>query len=310
MSVIVNQELADRAERISRTQRINFGEALCQARREMADAVATVQQNVGSPLRDQQQSTSPAPVKVREAVDGGLRVLDWKRNSVGNIDAYAITLGAFEVGSRLSDLGLGPQIVSSLKGELINFLNYAFNPATGPGKPSDVIPQAADHIAAVYKQALANKVQTQVWSDGIPRYVQGVDLAHRAEKLAKQRNISFGEALSIARQEIAMASDASLTSDEIEHAISGDVQNAVNSAFNGKPKIIFESTDALKVMEAVKAAITRLDIGSLGTEPLKAAEATVNTLVGATMNAPGDVIAAKIIAAIQNAYGAAVSSAS
>jgi hypothetical protein len=122
MSVAVNQELADRAMQIARAQRIDFGEALSQARREMADIV---QQNTGSPLRDQKQSTTPDPAKVREAVDGGLRAVGWKKTTEGNVDAYSIFLGVFEVGSRLSELGLGPNIVSSLKMELSNFLNYA-----------------------------------------------------------------------------------------------------------------------------------------------------------------------------------------
>jgi hypothetical protein len=296
MNAIVNQELADRATQIARTQRIDFGEALTQARREMADAV---QPSIGSPLRDQKQSTTPDPAKIRDAVDGGLRAVGWKTSSTGGVDAYSIFLGVFEVGFRLSELGLGPNIVSSLKMELSNFLNYAFQ----NGKPSDVIPQAADHMVVVYKQALANKVETQVWSDGLVRPVQGVALAERANKLTRQRNISFGEALRIARLETTMAADASLTSDQIEQAIKGDVTNVLTSLFNGKPKIIFESGDALKVMEAVKAAITRMDIGSLGIDPLKAAETTVNTLIGASVNAPG-AIAAKIIAAIQKAYQA------
>jgi hypothetical protein len=299
MSVAVNQELADRAMQIARAQRIDFGEALSQARREMADIV---QQNTGSPLRDQKQSTTPDPAKVREAVDGGLRAVGWKKTTEGNVDAYSIFLGVFEVGSRLSELGLGPNIVSSLKMELSNFLNYAFQ----NGTPSSVIPQAADHMAAVYTQALANKVDTQVWSDGIARPVQGAALAELADKLASQRNISFGEALSIARREITMGADASLTSDQIEQAIAGDVKNAVTSLFNGKPKIIFESGDELKVMEAVKAAITRLDIGSLGIGAIKAAEATLQAFIGASINAP-DQIAAKIVAAIQKAYAAAAS---
>jgi hypothetical protein len=174
------------------------------------------------------------------------------------------------------------------------------------GTPSSVIPQAADHMAAVYTQALANKVDTQVWSDGIARPVQGAALAELADKLASQRNISFGEALSIARREITMGADASLTSDQIEQAIAGDVKNAVTSLFNGKPKIIFESGDELKVMEAVKAAITRLDISSLGIGAIKAAEATLQAFIGASINAP-DQIAAKIVAAIQKAYAAAAS---
>lgn len=303
MSVAVNQELADRAMQIARAQRIDFGEALCQARREMADIV---QQNTGSPLRDKKQSTTPDPAKVREAVDGGLRATPWNANSDGMIDAYSIFGGVFEVGSRLADLGLGQQIISSLKTELTNFLNYAFHPGATPGKPSDVIPQAVDHMTAIYKQALANKVETQVWSDGMVRPVHGVMLRDRAETLARQRNISFGEALKVARREISMAADASLNSDQIKQAVEGDIVNAVTSVFNGKPKIIFESMDALKIMEAVKAAIARLDIGSLGIDTLKAAEATVNTFIGASVNAP-DAIAAKIVAAIQKAYDAASS---
>jgi GGDEF domain-containing protein len=104
-----------------------------------------------------------------------------------------------------------------------------------------------------------------------------------------------------------MGADASLTSDQIEQAIAGDVKNAVTSVFNGKPKIIFESGDALKIMEAVKAAITRLDIGSLGIDSIKAAEITVNAFIGASVTNAPDAIAAKIVAAIQKAYNTAAS---
>jgi hypothetical protein len=307
MSVAVNQKLADRATQIARAQRIDFGEALRQARCEMADIVqhemTLDRSKKDALLSDQQKSTTPDPSKVREAVDGGLRAVGWKTSSTGGVDAYSVFLGVFEVGFRLSELGLGPNIVSSLKMELSNFLNYAFQ----TGTPSSVIPQAADHTAAVYTHALANKIGTQTWSDGIARPVQGVALAERAEKLTKQRNISFGEALNIARREITMAADASLTSDQIEQAIAGDVKNAVISVFNGKPKIIFESGDALKIMEAVKAAITRLDIGSLGIDPIKAAEITVNTFIGASVTNTPDAISAKIVAAIQKAYNTAAS---
>jgi hypothetical protein len=294
MVVTVNQDLADRAMQIAKAQRIDFGEALYQARREMADIV---QQNTGSPLRDQQDSSAPDPAKIKEAVMAGLTAVPiW---NLGKLTTYAISQGCEEVGNHLAALGLGPQIISALKTELSNWLNYNGNNST----PSAVTWAAGDHVQKVYTDALANKVATQVWADGIVRPVQGVALAERAEKLSRQRNISFGEALNIARREITMGADASLTSDQIEHAIAGDVTNAVNSAFNGKPKIIFESMDALKIIEAVKAAITRLDIGSLGVGPIKAAEATVNTFIGASVNAP-DKIAAKVIAAIQKAYDA------
>lgn len=304
-------ELAQRAGEIARTKRISFGDALFEARREVRFA-DTVRQDTGSPLRQQQQSTTPDPAKVREAVDGGLRATPWKANAAGVIDTYSISLGVLEVGSRLAALGLGPQIVSSLKLELSNFLNYTFNPGNSiPGKPSDVIPQATDHMFTIYKQALANKVETQAWSeDGITRPVTGVELRNRADQLSRQRNISFGDALRIARQEITMAADASLTSDQIEQAIAADVKNTLNGVLGDKSQIIFESMDGLKVMEAVKAAIKRLDIGSLGSDALKAAETTVNALYNAKLT-PGmvDNFAGKIIAAIQKAYDSAVSSA-
>jgi predicted transcriptional regulator len=306
-------ELSELAHKIARQRKISFGEALFAARREIAmgNGIDTVQQDTGSPLRTQPTSTTPDVAKVRSAVYSGLNETPWKVSEASDrVDAGSVFLGVLEVGSRLSGLGLGPQIISSLKAELSTFLNNAFNQSTAY-KPSDVIPQAADHMAAIYKQALANKLDTQVWAeDGVARPVAGMALRDRAEELSRRRNISFGEALKLARNEINFSSNASMTSVQVGDAVRADVENAISSAFDGNEAIIFESQDALNVMEAVKAAIARLDIGSLGSEAVKAAETTLNAYVGGKLvyGQPGS-IAGKVIAAMQKAYDAALSSA-
>jgi hypothetical protein len=299
MSVAVNQELADRAAQIARAQRIDFGEALSQARREMADIV---QHNTGSPLRDQNQSTTPDPAKIRDAVDGGLRAVGWKTSSTGGVDAYSIFLGVFEVGFRLSELGLGPNIVSSLKMELSNFLNYAFQ----NGKPSDVIPQASDHMTAIYKQALANKVETQVWSDGIVRPVQGVALAERAEKLSRQRNISFGEALNLARSGVELADDV-IDPQKLDDALTPLLKSVFMTIFGGAQQKIIDAMDVLKFQEQVQKVVSDLGVGAAASAVTKAVENSLDAVRGVVQLSAIDGIIGKAIAAAQRAYKQAIS---
>jgi hypothetical protein len=299
MSVAVNQELADRATQIARAQKIDFGEALSQARREMADIV---QHNTGSPLRDQNQSTTPDPAKIRDAVDGGLRAVGWKTSSTGGVDAYSIFLGVFEVGFRLSELGLGPNIVSSLKMELSNFLNYAFQ----NGKPSDVIPQASDHMTAIYKQALANKVETQVWSDGIVRPVQGVALAERAEKLSRQRNISFGEALNLARSGVELADDV-IDPQKLDDALTPLLKSVFMTIFGGAQQKIIDAMDVLKFQEQVQKVVSDLGVGAAASAVTKAVENSLDAVRGVVQLSAIDGIIGKAIAAAQRAYKQAIS---
>ncbi|MFL6313890.1 MAG: hypothetical protein ACJ71W_17470 [Terriglobales bacterium] len=294
MSVAVNQELADRAMQIARAQRIDFGEALCQARREMADIAEIVQQK--------QKSTTPDPSKVREAVDGGLRAVGWKTGSTGGMDAYSIFLGVFEVGFRLSELGLGPNIVSSLKMELSNFLNYAFQ----NGRPSDVIPQASDHMTAIYKQALANKIETQVWSDGIVRPVQGVALAERAEKLSRQRNISFGEALNLARSGVELADDV-IDPQRLDDALRPLLKSIFMTIFGGAQQKIIDAMDVLKFQEQVKKALSDLGVGAAASTVTKAVENSLDAVSGVVQLNAIDGIIGKAVAAAQQAYKQALS---
>jgi hypothetical protein len=313
--------LADRAEQIAKEKRISFCDALPMARREFA----TVEQNTGSPLRDQQQSSFPDAAKVRAAVVQGLMdVPIWSNKNGGGLNLYSIAQATDAAGKHLAALGLGPQIISTLNMELTDWLNNNGN----DGLPSSVISKAGDHMQQVYADALKNKIATQAWSEkkGLVMVQSGVQvnlcdglsvnggnavfdlesahLAERATEISKQLHISFGEALTMARHGFA---DDVIDAADMAQKLTGTLKNVFNTIFGGKPQKVVGEIDLLKVKEEVSKTLRGLNIGGPLGKVTEAITTSLNSATGVMSSGDVDSVVAKAVSAAQKAYAQALS---
>jgi hypothetical protein len=309
---VAGSELSELAHKIAQRDCISFGDALFKARREIEFA-DTVQQNTGSPLRDQTQSTTPNPSAVREAVVAGLSAAPiWNQ---GNLNLNGIVRATGEASTRLAALGLGPQIISSLTAELSAWLN---NNNVNGSFPSDVISKAGDHMQQIYADALANKTATQVWSEQgtiqtlnggyVPVDMESANLAERATQIAQRRGISFGEALRMARRDDVEFADDVIDSQKLTDALAQSLKSAFGTIFSGAQQKIIGASDALNIAEQADKALRALGMGGATSAVTKAVEAALNGIRGVTQVGAVDGIIEKVTAAAQKAYAQAINS--
>lgn len=285
-------ELAERAQQIAKQKDISFGEALFQARREFLSDVQ-VQQNTGSPLRDQQQSTTPPSSDIRNATIEGLKTVgsQWDPARGGSwiatTGSQVLKDGINEVCVRLRALGMGPQIVDGLTSDLFTFLNNLVT--SGVLSFPSIISQAGDHIQQRYEEALKNKVASQVWSEeqfaeaariGGYSYIDmdSMRLRDSALQIAKRKNISFGEALTLARSGAAFADDV-VEPSVIKDTVHTAVRDHLGTALQGKKKVV-RGFDLKQTHEKVMSAVKKLNIS--GSQEIgDAVQASFNKLVPA-----------------------------
>jgi hypothetical protein len=310
------------AEQIAAERKISYTEALPLARRQFAagDVPTVVTRNTGSPLRDQQQSTTPQPGEVRKAVDAGLRAKPWTPGG-GDPAIWWATSGAQairdamqQVGSRLRALGMGPQIISALTTEMQTFLN---NATQGTGIPpiSDIIAATCVHVQQTYARALANKVDSQVWAEerfderGLVPVVNGgyvpvrrgsVQMAERAWQIEHERGIEFGEALRIARHEQFAADVAD--AQQLEEAVATALKTVLTTIFEGKQQKQLDGMDVLKAIEAVSKALTQMNISGVPTLEMALRDSLDDSTSGVTNANEIDSIISKAVTAVQRAY--------
>ncbi len=323
MSIVSNIGLRDFAEQIAKERNISYGEALFIARRHMAaeEVPSTVTRNSGSPLRDQQQSTTPQPSAVRQAVISGLQAVQWNPPDVAIMEwvatggAQAINQSVREVSSRLSALGMGPQIIAALTAEMKNYLTRTLVPDGTTLLLSNVIAQTGDHVQQTYAAALANKTDTQVWNEGerfdehgrvlvikggnIPIRRGSVELSERASQIARTRGVNFGEALRLARRE--MASDV-VDSQQLGQAVITALKTALAAIFEGKQQKVMNSMDVLKAVEAVSKSLVSMNIGDLRQINDALRSSLDESIDGVISAGQVDSIISKAAAAVQKAY--------
>jgi len=326
-------ELAQRAQQIAKQKAISFGDALYEARREMEFA-DTVQRNTGSPLRDQAASTTPQPSAVREAVNAGLMAVApaWKPG--GDIGAWLATsaqrdiqAGGRSVAARLQGLGLGPQITASLVAELEKFLNNLAAgevSAANPLRLSDMIAGAALHIQQVYADALANKTDTQVWSERGFTEVQfteaqylsdsgytavdmnSIKLRDAAMQISRKRGISFGEALTMARHQVEFADDV-IDPEKLSSAITSTLNEFFGALFGGTQEKIISSSDLLQAKERIEKEIRALNVGAATNAVTNAVQTALQDVTGRMALSDVDGLISKAVSAGQKAYSQAIS---
>lgn len=317
-------EVAQRAQQIAKQKGISFGEALFQARREIMFDDVQVQRNTGSPLRDQTTSSTPSAPQVRQAVVAGLNNCKNYLSQAGVLGMFAVNYSADMVQVEFEKLGLGPQVVSALKAELTRYLSSRLN-ASLSGTVLDstqvnaAISDVGDHMQQVYTAALANKVDTQVWSEQQFSEAQNLSdgghcavsmdsmlLRDAAVKIQKQRGISFGEALTLARRGVTFADDV-VDPQALKDQLSAFLQSSFGSLFQGAQQKIIQSTDVLQIADEARDALRPLNLGAAGQAVIKAIGDTLNSCTGKmSLSDVGSVIG-KVVAAAQKAYSNAVS---
>lgn len=290
---VAGVELADRARQIAAQKRVSFGDALFQARRELADTVQ-VRQNVGSPLRDQKQSTTPSPADVRAATVEGVKAVGSLWNPGANPGIWLATSGAqvlksamAAVSVNLRALGMGPQITETLTTDLLAFLN---NLITG-GVLSfpNIVANAGDRIQQAYEDALKNRVDTQVWSEFSEEQfseavrlsdsghtavdVTSILLRDKALLISKQRGVSFGEALQIARRSLA---EDVVQPDVMKQTVHTALRDKLSGMLQGKKKVV-SRFDLKQAQEAAMGAVKKLNTSGYG-EISDAVEGSLNGL--------------------------------
>jgi hypothetical protein len=291
---VAGVELAERAKQIASQKRITFGEALFQARREMADTVtvpSTVRPTTASPLRQEEPAKTPAASEVRTAVISGLNTVapTWRKGDatwIATSGAYAIRQGCAAVAENLDALGIGDQLISGISSDLQAFLNNAVLQQGYNGLLSDLVTQAGDHVAAVYQQALANKVATQGLSESQIAYaVRMSDESHSAVSLdsvvlrdealavSKSRGVSFGEALRIVRR--SFASEV-VEPDAVKQAVHQALRGKLDGMLQGK-KTVVNRFDVKQAHAAAMAAVQKLNTSGYG-EVSDAVEGSLNNL--------------------------------
>jgi hypothetical protein len=313
----VNADIAERAQEIARANSISFGEALYQARREMADIVRT---SNGSPLRDQESSATPPSSEVRTAVMAGLMAVapTWKKNGewIATSGAQALHQACASVSDKLDALGIGDQLVSGMCSDLFTYLQNAVGRA---GTLSDLVTQAADHVASAYEQALINKVPAQSLSErqmtvarqvaqGTGSYVSldSVDFRDRAMAISRSRGVSFGEALSLARHGVEFADDV-IEPQKLDNALTPSLKSSFVTIFGGAQQKIIGAMDVLKIKEQIQKTLSDLGMGSATSAVTKAVESTLNAVSGVVQLSAVDGIIRKVVSAAQQAYKQAIS---
>lgn len=266
-------ELAEAAGKIAKQRNISFGEALFIAREQMADIVT---KSPSSPLRDEEAAVILTPSQVREAVVAGLQSVAplWRPTSdawIATAGASAIKDAASAVAAKLDAMGLGDQAISALTAELSTFLTGLVLKQPTSAKLSDLISQAADHAQQVYTQALANKLPTQVWTEAVRMSdesrmavdVSSIVLRDNALRISKQRGISFGDALRIARTRTVTLADDVADASAIRQAVEGAMRGVLNKALSGKQQKVIGSEEVFQAGNAISDALKQLNIGNV-----------------------------------------------
>jgi hypothetical protein len=267
-------QLANAAHKIAKERDVSFSEALhiarCECVYSMDDSSA-----------------------VRQACVAGLqnyfdRIFAGRQEA--SISASDLFMAANAAGMEIGKLNPGQDLVNGLTACITFLLNSRFagigQTAISVASVKDAIKAISDRAAQLYTDALSNKVPQQLGderrfnealqlSEGrVLVSTQSVALRDVAEGIAKARNISFCEALPIARRQINMASEV-LESAQIKQTVESSLRGYFAKIVTGAQEKVISEMEVFGATEAVAEALSKLKLTSSVTDALKGEVRTV-----------------------------------